>query len=126
MASELLVECLMRPHGERLHRASPEICHRASQATAEILDRLANSFLEFAPAAPSRGLALARVMSGWRTFGSSTGSGLYSIFALRAGDADDLLRELLDRHLARIADVHRLVEIAIARAGKCRRSNPST
>ncbi|MGI8957486.1 MAG: hypothetical protein ACR2II_11330 [Chthoniobacterales bacterium] len=60
----------------------------------------------------------AREMSGWRTFGSSTGNGPYSMPDF-FGDADDLLRGLFDRYLARIADVDRPVE-GRCRCGDCR------
>ena len=57
--------------------------------------------------------ALARVMSGWRTFGSSTGSGQELHGRFGAGDADDVPAELLDRHLPGVADVNRLVEVRL-------------
>ncbi len=51
----------------------------------------------------------ARVMSGWRTLGSSVGQRLVDDLALRAGHVDDEPRDLLDRHLLRVPDVDRVV-----------------
>ena len=51
----------------------------------------------------------ARVMSGWRTLGSSTGSGNEADLARRARQPHDQLRELEQRHLVRVADVDGVV-----------------
>ena len=52
--------------------------------------------------------ALALVISGLRCFGSSSGSGSKDDFRLGAGHAPDVFGELQNRHLARIAQVHRI------------------
>ncbi len=57
----------------------------------------------------------ARVMSGWRTFGSSVGSGWKTSWLFEPVILMMSARHVLDRHLVRIADVDRVV----------RRSTPS-
>ena len=56
---------------------------------------------------PSR--SRARVMSGWRTCGSSTGSASNTISERDSVSSTISLRHLEQRHLVRVADVHRLV-----------------
>ena len=60
---------------------------------------------------PSR--SRARAMSGWRTCGSSTGQRLEHDLRARLGQLDDQLRHLEQRHLVRVADVHRLVHLGL-------------
>ena len=57
----------------------------------------------------------ARVMSGCRTCGSSTGSASYTIWLDEPVEADHGLGQLEDRELTRVADVHRQV---LARLGE--------
>ena len=84
----------------------------ALEPLTEIIDRARDSFFEFHlrfPAedffrAPDVGLAHLRVVHRQR---------LVFDPRFRPGDADDLLGELFDRHLARVADVDRLVEIRL-------------
>ena len=61
-------------------------------------------------------------MSGWRTCGSSTGQRLVDDLARRAGEPEDGLGELEQRHLVGVADVHRAGARATRRAGRCRGS----
>ena len=51
----------------------------------------------------------ARVMSGWRTFGSSIGQRLVDDLRARAGHLDDRLGQLQQRELVGVADVDRVV-----------------
>ena len=51
-------------------------------------------------------ICFARVMSGWRTCGSSTGQRLVDDLARRAREAEDDLGELEERLLVRVAEVH--------------------
>ena len=53
----------------------------------------------------------ARVMSGCRTFGSSIRQVTVDDAARRARHPDDRARDLLDRHLPRVADVDRVVHV---------------
>ena len=83
----------------------------ALQAAFEVLDRLRDSFVELDLRFPTEnfprpgdiGLAHFRIVHGKRF-----------VFDLRfrSRDPNDLFRELFDRHLARVPDVHWLVEIA--------------
>jgi hypothetical protein len=50
-------------------------------------------------------------MSGWRTFGSSTGQRSIFDFGFRSSDTDDFLSESFDRHFAWVANVDRFMEI---------------
>ena len=52
-------------------------------------------------------------MSGWRIFGSSTGSASKTISLVDLADLDHLLGELEQRELVRVADVHRQVLAAL-------------
>ena len=55
-------------------------------------------------------------MSGRRTAGSSCGSASNTTCDAAAGDADDHLGQLQDRELGRVAEVHRLVVVAVDQA----------
>ena len=58
----------------------------------------------------------ARVMSGCRIFGSSTGSGWKTMRARAPGQTDDPLRELEESHLLRVADVDGVVDVGLHQA----------
>ena len=58
---------------------------------------------------PSSSTSRASVMSGWRTLGSSCGQRLEHDLRARAGDLDHRLGQLQQRHLVRVAEVHRVV-----------------
>ena len=84
---------------------------RTIEPLTEIIDRARDSFFEFHLRFPAENLLRARDV-GLAHLRVVHRQRLVFDPRFRAGDADDLLGELFDRHLARVADVDRLVEIA--------------
>ena len=77
----------------------------------EVIDRLHDAFLEIDARLPAQNFAGASNV-GLTHFRIVHRQRFVLDLRFRPGDPDDLFGELLDRHLARVPDIDRLVEIA--------------
>ena len=93
--------------------ATPDVTDRAPCGTTRTCGSVPR---EAGPSAPIRAPSRASVMSGWRWVGSSTGSGSNAISDDDPVTSSTASRELEDRELVRVPDVHRTDVVRLEQA----------